>query len=157
MAWADSRIFKQLLVDYLVRTTSFVADLDADAFKVALYNGTPTPDNDVTAANTAYNVGQWVTANEQTHANWPAGGRPLVTPVLNSASADIIFFDAVDTAGNGTLTLSNVFGCLVYDDTLTTPVADQGICYNYFGGSQSVTSGTFTVIWHANGIFRITL
>jgi hypothetical protein len=53
--------------------------------------------------------------------------------------------------------MSGIFGCLVYDDTLTTPVADQGICYNYFGGTQSVTGGTFTIVWHPNGIFRLTL
>ena len=49
--------------------------------------------------------------------------------------------------------------CLAYptDDTLTTPVADQGVCYNYLGGANSVVNGTFTVVWHANGIFRITL
>jgi hypothetical protein len=50
-----------------------------------------------------------------------------------------------------------VFGCLVYDDTLTTPVADQGVCYNYFGGTQSVTAGTFTIQWGAPGIFSLTL
>ncbi len=161
MAWTateGSHVFKQLLVDFLVRTTSFVADMDADAFKAALYGNTGTPDNDVTAANSAYAVGQWVVGNEKTDAtNWVAGGRPLVTPTLNSATADVIFFDAVDTTGAGNVTLAAVYGCLVYDDTVTAPVADQGICYNYFGGSQSVTAGTFTIIWHANGIWRATL
>jgi hypothetical protein len=47
-------------------------------------------------------------------------------------------------------------GCLVYDDTLTTP-DDPGVCYNWFGSAQSVTNGTFTVVWHANGLFRITV
>jgi hypothetical protein len=50
-----------------------------------------------------------------------------------------------------------VFGCLVYDDTLTTPVADQGLSYHYFGGTQSVTSGTFTIVWNASGILSLTL
>ena len=50
--------------------------------------------------------------------------------------------------------LAAVYGCLVYDDTLT-PKA--GVCYNYFGGTNSVTNGTFTIVWHANGVFRFTL
>ena len=29
--------------------------------------------------------------------------------------------------------------------------------FHYFGGSQGVTAGTFTIIWHANGINRYTL
>jgi hypothetical protein len=41
--------------------------------------------------------------------------------------------------------------------TLASPVADPGVSYNWFGSAQSVTNGTFTVVWHANGIFRITV
>ena len=60
-------------------------------------------------------------------------------------------------SANGTTTLTNAYGCLVYNDTVTTPVADQGLCFNYFGGANSVTSGTFTVVWNASGIFAFTL
>jgi hypothetical protein len=133
-------------------------DLDSDTFKVALYNNTPTPDNDVTSANSAYNVGQWVTANEVFQAGqWAQGGVALTSPTVNTGTADVVFWDAADTASGSAATLANVFGCLVYDDTLTTPVADQGVCYNYFGGTNSVTNGTLTVVWHANGIWRATL
>lgn len=158
MAWANSKIFRPFIADVLDNTTA--VDLGSDVPKVALYNNSITPSQDVTSALSAYNAGasQWVTANEVTDAtNWVAGGRPLASTVLNSSSAGIVFYDAADTAGAGNVTLASVFGCLVYDDTLTTPVADQGICFNYFGGSQSVTAGTFTVVWNANGIFRITL
>jgi hypothetical protein len=148
-------MFRPYIADVFDNTTAM--DLGSDVPKVALYNNTITPDNDVTSANSAYNVGQWATAQEVTDTNWPAGGRPLASTVLNSGTADVVFYDAADTAGAGNVTLSSVFGCLVYDDTITTPVADQGISYNYFGGSQSVTAGTFTVVWHANGIWRITL
>lgn len=80
-----------------------------------------------------------------------------MSQVLNSATAGVVFFDAADTASAGaTADLAAVFGCLVYDTTSAT-VANQGICYNYFGGTNSVTNGTFTVVWHANGIFRMTL
>ena len=61
-------------------------------------------------------------------------------------------------ASSGTAaTLTNAFGALVYDDTLTTPVADQGVSYHYFGGTQSVTAGTLTIVWNASGIFALTL
>jgi hypothetical protein len=67
-------------------------------------------------------------------------------------------FDAADLPGGGNVTLANVYGCLVYDDTITAgTVADQGICFNYFGGAQSVTAGTFTIIWNASGIAGITI
>jgi hypothetical protein len=45
-------------------------------------------------------------------------------------------------------TISSVFGDMVYDNTVSGgTVAKQGLCFNYFGGSQSVTSGTFTIQW----------
>lgn len=156
MAWTNSRIFRPFLADVLDNTTA--VDLGTDVPKAALYNNTPTPDQNVTSANSAFNVDQWVTANQVTDAtNWVSGGRPLTGTTLNSATSGTVFYDATDTSGAGNVTLANVFGTLVYDDTLTTPVADQGICYNYFGGTQSVTAGTFTIVWNVNGIFRFTL
>jgi len=157
MAWSNSKIFRAYVADILGNTTAM--DLNTDAsIKVALYNNTITPDNDVTAVNSAYNVGQWATAQEVIDAtNWVAGGRAIAGATIDSGTADTVFFDATDLAGGGAVTLTNAYGCLVYDDTIATPVADQGICYNYFGGAQSVTAGTFTIVWNANGIFRITL
>lgn len=158
MAWTNSKMFRPFLADVVDNTTAF--DLGADSCKVALFNNTPTPDNDVTSALSAYNAAtsQWVTANEVYEAGqWAQGGVALTSQVVNSATADVVFFDAADTASGSAADLANVYGCQVYDDTLTTPVADQGICYNYFGGANSVVNGTFTVVWSANGIWRATL
>lgn len=159
MAWTNSKIFRAYVADIIGNTTAM--DLNTDAsIKVALYNNTTTPDQNATSALSAYNAAtsQWVTANEVVDAtNWVAGGRALSGATIDSATSGVVFFDATDLAGGGTVTISNAYGCLVYDDTITTPVADQGICFNYFGGAQSVTAGTFTIVWHANGIFRFTL
>ncbi len=138
------------------------AGLGADTVKAALYNNTTTPDKDAALTATGYNSAgsQWVVANEVTGAtNWLAGGRTLASKTLTNPSTGVFMFDAADLAGGGNVTLSAVFGCLVYDDTIvvgTGGIADEGICYNYFGGSQSVTAGTFTIVWNANGIFRFT-
>lgn len=157
MAWSNSKIFRQFLGDAFLNTAEF--DLDSDTFKVALYDNDITPDNDVSAANSAYNQGQWTSSgNEVSHSGqWAAGGVALTSPTINVSTADVVYWDAADTASGSAATLADVYGCLVYDDTLSTPVADQGICYNYFGGANAVTNGTFTVIWSANGIWRITL
>lgn len=156
MAWSNSKIFRQFLADALGNTAAL--DLDSDTITVALYNNTGTPDQNVTAANSAYNVAQWVTANEVYQAGqWAQGGVNLASKVLDVSTSAVVMFDAADTASGSAATLASVYGCLVYENTLTTPVADQGICFNYFGGSQSVTSGTFTIQWSANGIARFTL
>ena len=157
MAWSNSKIFRQFVADLTLNTAAF--NLESDTFKVALYDNDITPDPDATAANSAYNAGQWVASgNEVTESGqWATGGVALTSPDINSATSSVVFWDAADTASGSAADLANVYGCLVYDDSLTTPVADQGICYNYFGGANSVVNGTFTVVWSANGIWRITL
>lgn len=155
MAWSESKIFRAFLADVLGNVAAF--DLDADSLKVALYNNSITPDANVTSANSAYNAGQWATANEVSElGQWAAGGVVLGNKTLDSSVADTVFLDADNTSSGAAATLSNVYGCLVYDDTLAAPVADQGICYNYFGGANSVVAGTLTIAWNANGILRYT-
>lgn len=152
MAFTASAIFRESITEMLLNTVAYT--LNTDAHKVALYNNTGTPDKDAAGALNAYNGGAWVTTNEVTDAtNWTATGRPLVTPTVTNPATGVIMFDGVDTAGAGNVTLSGVMGCLVYDTTVT----NQGLCYNWFGGAQSVTAGTFTIVWSANGIFRITV
>jgi hypothetical protein len=116
---------------------------------VALF-GTLTPDNTVAVGSTGYNTGVWTTGSEITDAtNWVAGGRALASKAfaVDSGSSSICF-TAANLSGGGTVTLTAFYGCLVYDATITAgTVAKQGLCYNYFGGTNTVTAGTFTIIW----------
>lgn len=154
MAWSGSKVFARYVSDMMDNIAAF--DLGSDVPKAALYNNTITPDNTVVAASTAYNVGQWATAQEVFQAGqWAQGGVALAGTSL-TVGASATTYDANDTASGSAATLANATGALVYDDTLTTPVADQGICYNYFGGPNSVTNGSFTVVWNALGIMRAT-
>lgn len=158
MAWSNSKIFRQYLADVLDNTTAMDWVTDASV-KAALFDNDITPDNDVTAANTAFGAGQWVSAGNEVFdgAEWATGGVNIAGRAISVAVADVVMLDGNDTASGASATLAAVFGCLVYDDTITTPVADQGFCYNYFGGTNSVTDGTFTIVWNANGIMRFTL
>lgn len=157
MAWTNSKIFMALIEDTLENTTAM--DLNSDTFKAALYDNDITPDQTVTSANTAYNVGQWAIAGNEVSdgTEWDAGGEPL-TGVTSTRATNVYTFDAADTPSGGTsATLANVYGCLVYDDTIAAPVADQGVSYHYFGGANAVTDGTFTIVWNAAGVFSLTL
>lgn len=162
MAWSNSKVFGAFVEDAFENTAAFdLSSTTAAQFKAALYNNTTAPDETVTAANSAYAAGQWVTTNEvDDGTNWDAGGEPLtsVTHVRSGATGShVLTWDAANTAqGGASTTLANVYGCLVYDEIIATPVANQGICYNYFGGVQSVTAGTFTIVWDGNGIARFT-
>lgn len=187
MAWSTSAIFRSFLGGQLDGNNLFDLDQSAgnttDIYKVALYNNTITPDKNATGANSAYNVGQWATAQEVSQAGqWPTGGVQIGATagqvsgattgmVINTGTADVIMFDANDTASNTAATLANVYGTLLYNDTKTvtagagsgnvgtgtTPIADGGVCFNYLGGLNAVTGGTLTIVWSANGLFRITI
>ena len=159
MAWSASAVFRAFVTDMCGNTAAFdLSGSGVDTFKAALYNNSITPDKDVSAANSAYNADQWATANEQTSSGqWAAGGVALTSPAITNPSTGVVMWDASDTASGSTATLANVYGCQVYDDTLASPVADQGVSFHYFGGTNAVTNGTLTIVWHTNGLFRITV
>ncbi len=152
MAWTNSKIFHQLIDDFFDDTTD--VDLTAGTPTCALYGTTPTPDGTVTAANSAYDADEWVTANEIYEAGQWAQAGVAISGLSTTPSAGVITVDATDTASGSAADLAAVFGCLVYDTAAAT-VVDQGVCFNYFGGSNSVVNGTFTVVWHASGICSI--
>jgi hypothetical protein len=154
MAWSASAIFQQAMLNPMLgrlwttaAPTTF-SSLSADVIDCALFGTTPTPDKTAAVASTGYNTGQWTTGNESSGTGYTAGGTALAskTFAIDTGSSSVCF-----TAANPSwtsATLSGVFGDLVYDFTITAgTVAKQGLCYNYFGGSQSVTAGTFTVQW----------
>ena len=161
MAWSASKIFVSTIEDVLEQTATGI-DLNlttADYYKAALFDNDITPDQTVSSANTAYGAGQWVSAGNEVYdaAEWPVKGESLES-VTFAPTTNVLKWDAADTVSTGTsATLASVYGCLVYAEGATTPVADQGISYHYFGGVQSVTDGTFTIVWNSSGIFTLTL
>jgi hypothetical protein len=148
MAWANSKVFRAWISDQLSGTITVGKMNNTDVYKAALFGATPTPDNTVTAALSAYTAGQWIVGSEITDANWPAGGQTVAGTGSGggfTSATNLITFDGTDTAGSGNVTVAGVNGDLLYDFTLATPVAKQGCAYHYFGGAQQVTAGTFCV------------
>jgi hypothetical protein len=160
MTWATagSKIFQQAMLNpiagraWTTAAPTTYGNLSADTINVALFNNTSAPDKTVSAVNSGYALDQWVVGNEITDAtNWVAGGRALgsKTFTIDTGSSSICL-GAAYTAGGGAVTLVGFYGCLVYDATITVP-SKQGLCFNYFGGTQTITAGIFTVQWTAVG------
>lgn len=171
MAFPASAMSRQLFGDYFAGTlqggTGAVKWKTAagDTFTAALYDNTVTGTKDSTAAAYAYGGTAWATGGGATGSpqvyqagQWAQGGVNLANPAITSTGAGIVMGDADDTASGTACTISNAYGVFVYDNSLTSPVADQGICHNLFtGGAQSVTNGTLTIVWHTNGVWRVTV
>jgi hypothetical protein len=164
MAWSASNVFQEWVKNPLFNgsqgtpPTLYTGYAGADVFKCALFAAGITPDRTAAVASTGYNTGVWITANEKTGSSeWVAGGRALASKT-NAASAGTITLDAADLTGSASITMASVEGCLIYDDTITGgTIADQGMCYLWFGGAQSVTAGTFSVIFNAAGLVTATV
>jgi hypothetical protein len=152
MAWSASKVFTATVEDAFENTFAF--DADTDTFKAALFDNSITPSQTVASASTAYGAGVWASGGVSDASGWPAAGRSLTVTSTGSGTTSYTF-DSTDTASaNSNTTLAATYGSLVYDDSATSP-ADQGICFNYFGGAQQVTAGSFTIVWHANGVWSI--
>jgi len=154
MAITASGIFVQSFVDSFDGSQSI--DLTAATHKIALFSGN-TP---VYATDTAYDTGNWASAQEISGTGWASGGVVLTSTAVTQ-EGDSMCFDAADVSETNT-TLADSEGGLIYDDAATTPVADIGICGIYWGaGDFSTNAGTFAVTWTApgatGGIFAIDL
>jgi hypothetical protein len=161
MAWTNSKSFTAYWHDVLTNLTAI--DLDTDALlEAALFDNSITPSQTVSAANSAYGAGVWasggvVDTGTSAPAGWPALGRPLASVTVTAATVNPLVFDAADTvSANAATTLTNAYGVLIYDHSIAAPVADQGICYLFLGGANTVTLGTFTVVWNASGLMTLT-
>ena len=149
--WANSKIFSSFITDAVNNTTA--VDLNSDTIKVALFDNTITPSQTVATASAAYGSGVWASGGVSDASGWPAAGRSLAN-IASGFSSNVYTFDADDTvSANASTTLTNAYGALVYDSTTNS----AGICFNYFGGANSVVAGTFTVVWNASGIMALTL
>jgi len=173
---ATSAIFQQAMLNpiagrcWTTAVPTTYSSLSADTINAALFNNSITPNKADTLANTLLNAGQWVQAGNEVidtlNTNWVAGGRPLSAGkafTIDTGSSSIVF-QATAVAGAANVTITNAYGCFVYDAATTGTYLKQGLCYNSFGGSaQGVTNGTFTILWATVGaltnvaVFNITV
>lgn len=119
-----------------------IVDLEADAIQVSLMDN-------IHAFTATDNVWTDVSANElPTAGGYTVGGATLAGAVVTQAATTK--FDGNDTAW--TSATFTAYHAVLWDDTVAT---DDLICSFDFGGAKTVTAGTFTIQWHANGIITL--
>jgi hypothetical protein len=123
-------------------------DLNTDTIKAALAQSGYTPNQDT------HDFFNDIT-NEASGTGYTAGGKTLTTPtVAYDTATNVIKFDADDVAWTGATFTARY--AIVYKDT-GTPSTSPLLFYVDFGGDQAVSSGTFTINWHANGLITLTV
>jgi len=144
-------------VDLLAARHNFLLS-GGNAFKLAMYDAVAAFDADTTAytASDEVSVGGGGTG-------YTAGGGALtrIDPSNPSGAVAITdFADLVFTLSGASATLA-AEGCMIYNDDLTTPVADASVSVHSFSGSPSASGdgATFTVQFPAadasNAILRL--
>jgi hypothetical protein len=124
-------------------TNVIALDLNAENYKVAMYNNTLTPNFDADPSS-------YSTTNEVSGTGYTAGGLAVTSSTLAIGSG-VLTYDAADVSWASS-TISNARGAIIYADPLT-PKAN--IVAIHFGADYSTVAGTFTIQWSASGIFSI--
>lgn len=123
-------------------------DWNTDVIRVALCTVTYTPDQDV------HDFFDDIT-NEVVGTGYVAEGAQLTTPTAGyTAGTNVIKLDG----DNVTWAASSITAryAIIYVDT-GTPATSRLLGYVDFGENKTSSGGDFTITWHADGIFTITV
>jgi hypothetical protein len=116
-------------------------DLEADTIQCALMTNSHS-------FTSTHNVWTDVSANEASGTGYTADGVALAGKAVTQGGTTK--FDATDASwASATFT---AYHAVLWDNTVAT---DDLICSFDFGGAKTVTAGTFTIQWHANGIITL--
>lgn len=129
-------------VDLLFARHNF-ANSGGATFKLAMYTSAAT----LGASTTAYSATNEVAVGGGGSGYTAAGGTlTRVDPTSSGTTAYTDFSDLVFTLSGGSATLA-ADGCLIYNDTISTPVADASISTHAFSGTPTASGdgATFTV------------
>jgi len=139
MAWSGNFMSTSFKVELLQGIHDFRLT-GGDAFKIALYDNTPT----FTAATTAYQT----TGELAATGNYVTGGNTLtrVDPTSTSTTAYTDFADEVWSTATFT-----AYGALIYNSTAGT----NCVIGLDFGGAKTASAGDFTVQFPAPGATAI--
>jgi len=162
MAWTNSKVFEEWIIGPMLQAAGTgYGGLDTDTVNAALFDDTIAPDNDAAVASTGFNTGVWLATEPPQQfdaAGWADGGLALASKTFTTPGTDSVRFDAADRASTANVTITAAVGTLIYDNTITAgTVAKQGVCYLWFGGPASVTVGSFTIQFNANGVIQFSL
>jgi len=150
MAFTGDHVCSNFKQDLLAARMNFLSS-GGNSFKMALYTNAATLDDTTTAYTTS--------GEHAATGTYVAGGKALtISGSMPSLTDDVAWIDFADlTWAASTITAR---GALIYNDTITTPVADPAVVVLDFGSDKSSSSGDFTVTFPAanstDAVIRIT-
>ena len=147
-AWAVHDKFKL----YLGSADVGPVDMDTDSFIIILARASSNCDTTTVDAYAS------VTAEVSSNWGYTQGTKALANPAWTEASGTVTWdesgADPVWTASGGSIVARYA---AIYDDDVTTPVADPIVCSSSLNATDiTATDGnTFTIAMHTSGIFTL--
>ena len=144
-AWVPHDKFKEYAGDGTI-------DMDGDSFKIILCLSTSN------IATTSVDGYAAVTNEHATANGYTQGTKAIASPTWVESSGTVTFdcADTVWTASGGSITARFA---AIYDDTVTTPVADPVVCDSLLDSAPAdvtaTTTNTFTITINASGVFDV--
>lgn len=124
-------------------------DFDTDTIKVALLTSSYTPNQDT------HDYFDDVSANEVSGTGYTSGGATLANKsVTYTSGTNVTKFDADDVSWTSSTITARY--AVIYDASPATNATRPLLAYVDFGSDQSSSSGTFSIVWDAAGIFTTT-
>lgn len=146
MSITASGLYGLTLEKQLIDTVGLSMESET-AVKVLMVTDTETPDFTVDDFRAD------VTANEVSGTGYTAGGNTLTSTELTLASG-VLTYDAADVSWAAS-TISNAMAGVGYFARGGADTADELIFLSDFVTAASSSSGTFTIQWHASGIYTV--
>jgi hypothetical protein len=129
----------------LMYAGSNVVDWDTDTLKVSLHTSAYTP------AETTHDFFNDVTS-EISGTGYTTGGQTLTSTTVTSSS-NVVSLDAADASWTSASFTARY--AVVRKDTGNSSTSPL-IAYVDFGGDETVSSGTFSIVWDSTGVATIT-
>lgn len=124
-------------------------DYDTDTIKVSLHTSTYTPAQDT---DDYFDDA----TNEIAGTGYTAGGATLASKTVTyTAGTNKHVLDAADVTWSGATFTARY--AVVYDAQTGVATTEPLICYQNFGGDETVSSADFVIQWNASGIVEITV
>ena len=147
-----SALFSQFKLD-TQKGNHNMSSTTAGTFKCALLSAVGT----MTALNVSkYSDLAGVSATEVSSSGtgYTTGGADISAGMTVTQSSGTITVTSSTNPSWGSATFSAV-GAIILDTVFTITGSASLVAYLDFGGTKTVTSGTFTITWNASGIYTI--
>lgn len=119
-----------------------------DSVKVSLHTVTYVPNQDT------HDFFDDATNELPTAGGYTAGGVTLAGKTANyTGGTNTLSLDANDVSWTSATFTARI--AVIYVDTAGASTTDPLLGYVDFGGDQTVSSGTFTIQWHVDGLLKL--